>query len=119
MEYNRDGRRYYSVDGYSVRDGASCDWREWVKVPMPFSPVRGLSGTSCRCNLSAAAPASLRFNPARVQLRATVDLPRSALRTTYFPHSEPHTRHKSAQVVAGYIREADKWTKSGLDGVGF
>jgi integrase len=32
---------------------------------------------------------------------------------------QSHTRHKSAQVVAGYIREADKWTKSGLDGVGF
>ena len=31
---------------------------------------------------------------------------------------QSHTRHKSAQVVAGYIREADKWTKSGLDGVG-
>jgi hypothetical protein len=43
MEYNRNGRRYYSVGGYPVRDGASCDWREWVKVPMPFSPVRGLS----------------------------------------------------------------------------
>jgi len=26
------------------------------------------------------------------------------------------TRHKSAEVLAGYIREADKWTKSGLDG---
>jgi DNA invertase Pin-like site-specific DNA recombinase len=25
---------------------------------------------------------------------------------------QSHTRHKSAQVVAGYIREADKWTKS-------
>ena len=24
---------------------------------------------------------------------------------------QSHTRHKSAQVVAGYIREADKWTK--------
>jgi integrase len=32
---------------------------------------------------------------------------------------QSHTRHKSAQIVAGYIREADKWTKSGLDGVGF
>jgi integrase len=32
---------------------------------------------------------------------------------------QQHTRHKSAQVVAGYIREADKWTKSGLKGVGF
>jgi hypothetical protein len=25
---------------------------------------------------------------------------------------ESHTRHKSAQMVAGYIGEADKWTKS-------
>ena len=32
---------------------------------------------------------------------------------------QSHTRHKSAEVVAGYIREADKWTKSGLDGGGF
>jgi hypothetical protein len=31
---------------------------------------------------------------------------------------QSHTRHKSAQVVTGYIREADKWTKSRLDGVG-
>jgi integrase len=27
---------------------------------------------------------------------------------------QQHTRHKSAQMVAGYIRKADKWTKSGL-----
>jgi integrase len=32
---------------------------------------------------------------------------------------QQHTRHKSAQMVAGYIREADKWSKSGLKGVGF
>jgi hypothetical protein len=32
---------------------------------------------------------------------------------------QSHTRHKSTEVLAGYIREADKWTKSGLDGVGF
>src|SRR5262249_1635242 len=32
---------------------------------------------------------------------------------------QQHTRHKSAQMVIGYIREADKWTKSGLKGVGF
>jgi integrase len=32
---------------------------------------------------------------------------------------QQHTRHKSAQMVAGYIREADKWTKSGLKDVGF
>jgi hypothetical protein len=31
---------------------------------------------------------------------------------------QQHTRHKSAQMVAAYIREADKWT-SGLKGVGF
>jgi hypothetical protein len=30
-----------------------------------------------------------------------------------------HTRHKSAELAAEYIREAEKWTKSGLDGVGF
>jgi integrase len=32
---------------------------------------------------------------------------------------QQHTRHKSAQMVVEYIREADKWTKSGLKGVGF
>jgi hypothetical protein len=32
---------------------------------------------------------------------------------------QSHTRHKSAEVLAGYIREANKWTKSGLGGVGF
>jgi hypothetical protein len=32
---------------------------------------------------------------------------------------QSHTRHKSTEVLAGYIREADKWAKSGLDGVGF
>jgi integrase len=32
---------------------------------------------------------------------------------------QQHTRHKSAEMVARYIREADKWTKSGLKGVGF
>ena len=30
-----------------------------------------------------------------------------------------HTRHKSHEQVAGYIREGQKWTKSGLKGVGF
>lgn len=30
-----------------------------------------------------------------------------------------HTRHKSAEMVNRYIRESDKWTKSGLQGVGF
>jgi integrase len=32
---------------------------------------------------------------------------------------QQHTRHKSAEMVARYVREADKWTKSGLRGVGF
>jgi integrase len=32
---------------------------------------------------------------------------------------QQHTRHKSAQMVTEYIREAEKWTKSGLKGVGF
>ena len=30
-----------------------------------------------------------------------------------------HTRHKSHEQVAGYNREGQKWTKSGLNGVGF
>jgi integrase len=32
---------------------------------------------------------------------------------------QQHTRHKSAEMVSRYVREADKWTKSGLKGVGF
>ena len=32
---------------------------------------------------------------------------------------QQHTRHKSAEMVARYVREADKWTRSGLQGVGF
>jgi integrase len=32
---------------------------------------------------------------------------------------QQHTRHKSTEMVARYVREADKWTKSGLKGVGF
>jgi integrase len=32
---------------------------------------------------------------------------------------QQHTRHKSAEMVARYIREAEKWTKNGLKGVGF
>jgi integrase len=30
---------------------------------------------------------------------------------------QQHTRHKSAEMVARYVREADKWTKSGLKGI--
>ena len=32
---------------------------------------------------------------------------------------QQHTRHKSAEMVARYVRDADKWMKSGLKGVGF
>ena len=32
---------------------------------------------------------------------------------------QQQTRHKSLTVLTGYVREADKWTKSGLKGVGF
>jgi len=32
---------------------------------------------------------------------------------------QAHTRHKSADMVQGYIRESDRWGKSGLKGVGF
>jgi hypothetical protein len=31
---------------------------------------------------------------------------------------QQHTRHKSAEMVARYVCEADKWTKNGLKGVG-
>jgi hypothetical protein len=27
---------------------------------------------------------------------------------------QQHTRHKSAEMVSLYVREADKWTKSGV-----
>jgi pantoate kinase len=30
---------------------------------------------------------------------------------------QQHTRHKSADVVARYVRESDKWSKSGLRGL--
>jgi integrase len=32
---------------------------------------------------------------------------------------QQHTRHKSAEMVARYVREADKWSNGGLKGVGF
>ena len=32
---------------------------------------------------------------------------------------QQQTRHKSLATLTGYVREADKWTKSGLKGVGF
>jgi integrase len=32
---------------------------------------------------------------------------------------QQHTRHKSAEMVSRYVREADKWTKNGLKGMGF
>ena len=32
---------------------------------------------------------------------------------------QQHTRHKSAAMIEAYVREADKWSKNGLDGLGF
>jgi integrase len=32
---------------------------------------------------------------------------------------QQHTRHKSAEMVSRYVREADRWKKNGLKGVGF
>jgi integrase len=32
---------------------------------------------------------------------------------------QQHTRHKSAEMVQRYVREADQWTNGGLKGVGF
>lgn len=32
---------------------------------------------------------------------------------------QQQTRHKSLTTLTGYVREADKWTKSGLKGIGF
>lgn len=50
---------------------------------------------------------------------------RSGYATTAGAHDMPsyrimqHTRHKSHEQVSGYIREGQKWTKSGLKGIGF
>lgn len=50
---------------------------------------------------------------------------RAGYATTAGAHDLPsyrimqHTRHKSHEQVAGYIREGQKWTKSGLKGIGF
>ena len=30
---------------------------------------------------------------------------------------QQHTRHKSADMVSRYVRESDKWSRSGLKGV--
>ena len=32
---------------------------------------------------------------------------------------QQHTRHKSPAMIGVYVREADKWNKNGLDGLGF
>jgi integrase len=59
--------------------------------------VKRFSGHSLRAGYTTAA--------------ATANVP------TY--RIQQHTRHKSADMVARYVREADKWTRSGLRGVGF
>ena len=57
--------------------------------------VRRFSGHSLRAGYATSA--------------AAADVP--ALRI------QQHTRHKSADMVARYVRESDKWSKSGLKGV--
>jgi integrase len=57
--------------------------------------VRRFSGHSLRAGYATSA--------------AAADVP--ALRI------QQHTRHKSADMVAKYVRESDKWSKSGLKGV--
>jgi integrase len=57
--------------------------------------VRRFSGHSLRAGYATSA--------------AAADVP--ALRI------QQHTRHKSADMVARYVRESDKWSKSGLRGV--
>ena len=44
-------------------------------------------------------------------LGAAMDIPSYRL--------QQHARHKSSAMVAVYVREAEKWTKSGLKGIGF
>ena len=57
--------------------------------------VRRFSGHSLRAGYATSA--------------AAADVP--ALRI------QQHTRHKSADMVARYVRESDKWSKSGLKGI--
>jgi integrase len=57
--------------------------------------VRRFSGHSLRAGYATSA--------------AAADVP--ALRI------QQHTRHKSADMVSKYVRESDKWSKSGLKGV--
>ena len=32
---------------------------------------------------------------------------------------QQHTRHKSPTMIGAYVREAEKWTKNGLEDLGF
>ena len=59
--------------------------------------VRAFSGHSLRAGYATSAAAK--------------DVPSYRIRR--------HTRHKSAEMVERYVREAEGWTKSGLKGVGF
>jgi hypothetical protein len=63
----------------------------------PEDLVSRISGNSLRAGYATSA--------------AAVNMPRYRI--------PQHTRHKSAEMVNRYIREADKWTNGGLKGVGF
>ena len=54
----------------------------------------------------------------RTQLKHQRDF-RAAAKDVPGYRIQQHTRHASAEMVSRYVREADKWAKSGLKGVGF
>ena len=82
--------------------------RSCTKVGLPIIPDTSLSSL---VKLHAAGSARSWLAKGDAASAAARNMPAYRIQT--------HTRHKSAEVLAGYIREADQWTKSGLDGVGF
>lgn len=77
-----------------VRARALADGRSEAEAD---ALVESFSGHSLRAGYATAA--------------AAADMPAYRI--------QQHTRHKTAEMVTRYIRESDKWTKSGLKGVGF
>ena len=82
-----------------------------------------------RVNARTISLASLLFPLARTSLRsrprkAQLHRLRAGYATTAASKDVPsyrirrHTRHKAAEMVERYVREAEGWTKSGLKGVG-
>src|SRR6516165_4251478 len=68
---------------------------------------RGLSEADASSLAARFSGHSLRSGYATAA--AGVDMPQYRI--------QQHTRHRTAEMVARYVREADKWTRSGLKGV--